>query len=568
MMEAHDQLAEQVAALRARFAALAPELAGAAGALEEPGAPPPAALLDSLAAAAREFDDVRAAVLDAASALDAAPAEEPVDLAELARILEEVVAAEARRRALAAAREAAVAVLDRVLATAHRDDPGFRALVECQARGRELRGLLDGPPAADDDPEVIAAQVRPFAELLTLLEGRDDLDDDRWAELDESVSKTFGRPLAIALARGKLMIVAGGAPGGPPRRTRAPVAPPAPAAVILSEDDAPPRAPVVQARPLMLDTITPDAEASPEPESPPLVAESAEPVEPVAAEPAMPDQTAQWFVSAWARWSGWKGSVPFGDAVREELGKYPYLLSVPVQQSVDYEGGLLAYGYSLLLHHLEQRVPGVVTSALNSLNAGGGDGGQSVGERLYEYLVTEGRLPTIYPDFVREVLAHAVPDPGPWTQARVLESNAETRVFTRPGRRIGEADQSAQRLINDRQRFASHRFAVPLGPLTVRFFSVVADVRETRALEVQLTLGGRPSDHAWLLTAPAPGRSDQKVEVRRLAEEGTTLGGLGRDFASVWVAVFNPDPADERRYDLVLGLKRDIRGGPARAGRG
>ena len=46
--------------------------------------------------------------------------------------------------------------------------------------------------------------------------------------------------------------------------------------------------------------------------------------------------------------------------MREELSKYSYLLSVPMQKSHEYEDGLLAYGYSILVDHVEKQNPGCV----------------------------------------------------------------------------------------------------------------------------------------------------------------------------------------------------------------
>src|SRR5256886_3015605 len=87
-------------------------------------------------------------------------------------------------------------------------------------------------------------------------------------------------------------------------------------------------------------------------------------------EPSAPDETAQWWLAAWARWSGWKNTLAFPEAVREELSKYPYLLSVPIQQSPDFEEGLLAYGYSIIMEHVEKQSPGAVGNALNNLKSG------------------------------------------------------------------------------------------------------------------------------------------------------------------------------------------------------
>ena len=87
--------------------------------------------------------------------------------------------------------------------------------------------------------------------------------------------------------------------------------------------------------------------------------------------------------AAWARWSGWKNTLDFPEAVREELSKYPYLLSVPIQQSPEYEEGLLAYGYSIILEHVEKQNPGCIGNALNNLKPS--ETGP-VGTQLYHYL--------------------------------------------------------------------------------------------------------------------------------------------------------------------------------------
>src|SRR2546430_9700361 len=143
-----------------------------------------------------------------------------------------------------------------------------------------------------------------------------------------------------------------------------------------------------------------------------------EPVEVV--EAATLDEGAQWWVSAWARWTSAKGTIGFNAAVKQELSKYAYLLSVPIQQAADYEEGLLAYGYSILLDFLERKSPGIVMRALNSLKTfvpGKAGHAQSAGAHLYNFLLGEARLVEQYPEFVRSVLVAAVPEPGLWTQA-------------------------------------------------------------------------------------------------------------------------------------------------------
>src|SRR5256886_925032 len=470
-----DDLVKPLAALTQRSAGRATRLAGAAQDLQGSGTPPAESLSEELAAARGEFVNLRSSVLDAARALAiAAPAQaELVSLSALEGVITamaEAVASEAKRTTAAEARRRVLAVLDRIMTINHVDDPNFAALLDCQAKAREIR-------AAGLDP------TGPTAES---------------------------------------------------------------AAAVMGSTPAPPVAPPPAPAPGRQEMV-----AAP---SPP---QAEEPVEVV--EAATLDEGAQWWVSAWARWTSWKGTIDFKAGVKQELSKYAYLLSVPIQQSTDYEEGLLAYGYSILLDFLETQNPGIVTKALNSLKAftpGKAGHAPSVGAHLYNFLLGEARLVERYPDFVRSVLVAAVPEPGLWTQVRILESATETSVFTHPSARVGDPDHNSQRLTQDRQRFADHRYPVTLPPLTARFFAVAADVREPRGIDVKLVAGRADSDDAWLLTVPPVGRADLKSEPVRLVPEGSSVPGLGKDYAKLWVAVFNADPKAQKKYELTLTQDR------------
>jgi hypothetical protein len=540
-----DEFAKHLATLAERFAGLGERLTQAARELQASGTLPAESLLEELAGARGEFGDLRARVIEAARSLSVAtrPTAEIDGLEKLEPVMQAVIdalATEERRQAAAEARERALAVLDRVLGITHADDPSFAALVQCQARATELRQKA----LETDDPESIAGSTPAFAALLTLIEGREQLDDDRFAALEDGVAQSFGRSLAVAATRGKLTVAGVAA---------APAAARPPAALLRTLEEAmrPPAAP-------------PPAPPAPEPTLAEVVAAApaATPAEETAGadeavEQAVQDEAAQWWVSAWARWTSWKSTLAFGDAVKQELSKYSYLLSVPIQKSTDYEEGLLSYGYSILLEHVERQSAGFVAKALNSLKTFTPGPGTSVGAHLYNFLVTEGRLPELYPEFVKNVLVAAVPDPGLWTTARILESTMETRVFTHPSARIGDAEHTSQRLTQDRQRFIDHRFQVALPPLTARFFAVAADLREPRSVDVRLQESRADSDHAWLLTMPPAGRADLKSELVRVAPEGTSLPGLGKEYATLWVAVFNTDPGAEKKYELTLGLRKE-----------
>jgi hypothetical protein len=594
-----EDITRELAALTQRFLDLGARLAEAARALETAGAPPGNGLVEALAGARGQFVEIRTQTLLAAEAAGVPAPGEPESLNDIEPLLSaiaEALRARARREALEHAQAGAVAILDRALEMVHRDDPGFAALVGGHAKAHRARDeVLRLTEPDSDEAQRVFASIQPFSDLLTMVESRDAIDDERYAQLEESVTQSFGRSLAVAAARGRLSFVGEFEPEPPP-----PPAEPVAAEPVAAEPPSPPAAapePVLAAAEATLQTPSlplerdlpaavepeptplapePDvemaagepetaavdetaasaAEPAPEPEpAPARVAAAAAPgpaAEP--AEPSAPDETAQWWLAAWARWSGWKSSHPFADAVREELGKYPYLLSVPIQKSPEYEDGLLAYGYSIVMAHVEKQNPGCVGNALNSLRSGQA---RPVGEQLYDYLVNEGRLRETYADFVKDVLVAALPDPGVWFQFRILESREDTRILQRPSARLGDTELSGQRLAGDGQRYAEHKFRMTLGPLTARFVLVSADLKEARAAGFKILVNGVPSDSGWAVTV-APG-TRPRVEAKRIAEDGTHLTGLGKDYAAVWVAVFNPDPAADQRCELSIFLRKDTK---------
>ena len=577
-----EDLAKRLAALSERLTTLTTTLTQAAQQLQGVGTIPSEAVVDEISKVRADFLDVRHRVLETARSLSiTAPATAEIDslrtLEPLLDAIVQAIAAEEKRAALAEARSRVMAVLDRILTISHSDGPNFAALVQCLVKAKEIRQAAQDPKAFDSEQApAFLDNIPAFAALLSIIEGRDALDDDKFAVLDETVTTAFGRTLAVAAARGKLTIGAVPAPAPAPAIERA--APPAPKEPAPRPAVATPqpvvRPPAAPPAPVPTGVLTPSP--APAPAAAParnivITENRAEPVraqEPVASQPTdqgpptdpgPSDEAAQWWLSAWARWTKWKGTLSFEDAVKEELGKFNYVLSVPIQKSNDYEEGLLAYGYSILLDHIERRFSGFVNKAMNSLKTlqpGAGGAQKSVGAHLYNVLVNEGRISEIYPEFVKSVMLAAVPEPGLWTHARILESTTETRIFTHPSNRIGDPEHNSQRLTQERQRFADHRFPVVVAPITARFFAIAADLREPRAIDVKLVDGRNDSDHAWLLTMPPVGRAELKSEMVRLLPEGTSVPGLGRDYATLWVAVFNPDPTTEKKYELTLSLKQ------------
>ena len=623
-----DAFSRQLADLIGRFANHGAKLGEVARELQDGGAPPADELVEALTATRLEFVELRAEIVLAAETLGVAVP----DVVESATSLEPVLTAMAtaleahqRHSALEEERDRLVAVLNRVDSVGHQDDDNFGPLVTVKLKAAELKTVVMLATDAEE-ARSLAGRVQPFADLLTMMESTEVLDDQKFSSLEDSVARAFGRQITVSVARRRLLLPGQTRAPQPrraaPRRATPPAEPvatePAPLAPepepLTAEPEAlapqpeslapepelltpepEPLAPepeplalepeVAAAEPVRLaDAIRapepvriaaaePVVEASrPEParippptyEPPPAPVREREPVvaaaPPPIAQPSAASLTdasaAQWWLAAWARWSGWKSSLAFPQATREELGKYPYLLSVPIQESADFEEGLLAYGYSIILEHVEKQSPGCVGSALDSLKTGQM---KPVGTQLYEYLVAQGRLTETYPDFVKNVLKAAVPEPGPWVQARIIHSKDDTRVFQRPTSRVGETEQTAQRFLADNQRFKEHAFTGTLDPLTTRFFLIQAALRDAHGVEAKLTVDGEPSANGLVATVPAAGKAS-KMDVRRFVAEGTPVPGIGRDHGALWFAVFNADPVRKTDFRLALTLRKDTRG--------
>ncbi|HSF06811.1 MAG TPA: hypothetical protein VLG10_13565 [Methylomirabilota bacterium] len=261
-------------------------------------------------------------------------------------------------------------------------------------------------------------------------------------------------------------------------------------------------------------------------------------------------ETAQWWISASANWSSMRSKkVSFPAAVSDVLTKYPYFLSVPIQTSADYEDGMLAYGYGILLEHIEQRIPNFVSDALARLPA---RPGVSLGRRLYDYLAQA--LGVEYGDFIKAVMLASLPKTLPWATGGIEDGDLTTTVFVRPSARIGDTHQKAERFTQPHQRFGEHHFTAAVAPLTTRFFRVEApDVKEARHLGLRVSEKGVPSDQAWVVSVAGRGGAPQ---ARRHLPQGTVINGLGRECTAVWVGLFNADAENEKRYDITVEVTR------------
>jgi hypothetical protein len=175
---------------------------------------------------------------------------------------------------------------------------------------------------------------------------------------------------------------------------------------------------------------------------------------------------------------------------------------------------------------------------------------------LYELLVDKGRLRHTFPDFVRDVMIAAIPSPGIWATAGIVEHDGTTLILSRPGGVIGEAAEQTKQVTETQERIPPHTFVYALAPLTARFFYIRrGELKEPRDVDIKLTVDGQPSDAAWLLVV----RMDNLMQPpRRITAAGTALPDMGKTFAGLWIGVYNADPASAQHHELAVSVRAKV----------
>ena len=252
MKHAHEELGGRLAALRADFAALGTRAAGAAEALTAT-LPPPTALLDELTAAHTAFADLR--IRHGRARGRARPGARHRGARHAARPRARAGRHRRRRGASRAAGRVAGGARGRPRRARPRDgaDPprgeGLRSRSPRRSSARASCTARSPAPAPDDlehETKLLPGRIRPYAELLALVDGWNVLDDDRCAFLQDAITEAFSRPLGLAALRGKLGRegeLAAGAGGHARGRPMIPVAP----AAVAPGMAAPPLAPAPMA---------------------------------------------------------------------------------------------------------------------------------------------------------------------------------------------------------------------------------------------------------------------------------------------------------------------------------
>lgn len=546
----HADFARQLAALAERLARVSTELAATGRGLIERRLLPPETLVEALAGIRSDFETLKTQVLAAATALSLGPTPPVTTVRELEVLLRVVIDTESRRaRRLAEAGPAPVtpAASEETRAAAA-DEARRQAEHAARARAEEEAAR---ERAAEEARRRAEDEARRRAEEETARRAAADAERKREAEAEARRQADEAKRRAEQETQKRAAEAEERARRMEDERRQAEEAARGQAEEVArrrADEEARHRAAEETQR-----AAAEEARRRAEEEESRRREAEEEAAAPAAAEAEEGDlglETAQWWISANASWTSMKSRhMSFADAVHDVLAKHPYLFSVPIQTSADYEDGLLAYGYAVLLDFIEQRSTGFVSEALNRLPA---RKGASLGRRLYDYLAEP--LRPGFADFIKAVMVAALPRTGLWVNGGIEDSEQATTVFTRPTVRIGDSAQKAERFGQERQRFADHQFTTAVAPLTARFFRVeVTDVKDPRAIELRLSEKGSPSDQAWVATVSTRAAP---VQARRQDRQGTMVTGLGRDHTEVWIGLFNADVETDKRFDLTIGLKR------------
>lgn len=190
--------------LEGEFRALSDELRAAGDRLREPGRPPDDTLSRRIADCRGAFDTARNRILEFAGKTGPPILEgERDDLAGLGRYLVRAEGERAARRTRRRARK----ILDRVVALVHAEEPEFAPLLVCRAQAADLRDRLDRAVGLEleDLAFPLIQNTHPLCRLLYLVAGQERADEETWADAHETVAREYGKALALAASRARLV---------------------------------------------------------------------------------------------------------------------------------------------------------------------------------------------------------------------------------------------------------------------------------------------------------------------------------------------------------------------------
>jgi hypothetical protein len=197
----------EVKVLSETFWQLSAKMAQAAKEMRDPGIPPSDPLIAEVVAAQKDFVALRAQLLGLARIVEASPVPDPeavVSLKDLAGVLQN--AQESRKKSkMDEAKQQVLRKLDRVQNLVHKEKAEFGPLIDCQAHAAQLKLAIAPVDWTNPSPDLVEGLL-PFVDLLRMVEQLDQLDDEVCEQLQDSIAKAFGKLLALAVARGRVVM--------------------------------------------------------------------------------------------------------------------------------------------------------------------------------------------------------------------------------------------------------------------------------------------------------------------------------------------------------------------------
>jgi hypothetical protein len=196
----------EVKLLSEAFWQVSAKMAHAAKEMRDPGIPPSDQLVAEVVAAQKDFAALRAQLLGLARIVEATPVPDPeavVSLKDLASVLQN--AQESRKKSkMDEAKQQVLGKLDRVQNLVHKEKAEFGPLIDCQAHAAQLKLAIAPVDWTNPSPDLVEGLL-PFVDLLRMVDQWDQLDDEVCEQLQDSIAKAFGRLLAVAVARGRVV---------------------------------------------------------------------------------------------------------------------------------------------------------------------------------------------------------------------------------------------------------------------------------------------------------------------------------------------------------------------------
>ena len=191
-------LQQQLSSLSKCHGSLGSHLLQAAQKLQQAGTPLSETLLEELVRYNRDFNRLQQEVMTEGESVS----QVEMSLSDLEKRLHQQIEPNDSPNQ----RQKALSVLEQVLSLTHKDQGAFESLDSAKHSATQLQTqITHSTTEFSPEVEALVTGVHPLSALLTLVETGESLDDQQWIVLEEKVSASFGKSLAVAISRGKII---------------------------------------------------------------------------------------------------------------------------------------------------------------------------------------------------------------------------------------------------------------------------------------------------------------------------------------------------------------------------